>query len=97
MGVSVTRICQCCALSAIIAGYFWEPQLDACLQHLWLLLRQTPVVQCESFEPLVVAASFASWHLLFFLLDSCFFQALKQWRIQESDDLRHWKVEGAGR
>jgi hypothetical protein len=55
------------------------------------------VFKHDSFEPLLVLASFALWHLLFYTLDTVFFEALKKWRIQSSADMRHWKVEGCGR
>lgn len=62
------------------------------------MLNSTMVLVCrifqhDSFEPGLVVASFAAWHLLFYVADTKFSLHLQRWRIQNSSDMRHWKFE----
>ena len=84
-------------VAATAACCFWQSHVDDALQMIWNMLRSRRVVQHDSFEPLVVAVSFALWHFGFYCLDAYLFFELKGFRLQASEDRRHWKVEGKGR
>lgn len=93
----VTACCRGTALFTAVACCVFKSQVDAYLQRLWATLRTSSIVKHDSFEPAVVVIAFAAWHLLYFCLDSCFFDQLKPWRIQFSDDRKHWAIQGKGR
>ena len=97
MRFPVTTICRCSVLSVVAAGLAWKSAVTVILQNSWDIMRCTQVVKHDSFEPLLVVVSFAAWHLLFYLLDSCVLFEISTWRIQSSEEMTHWKVEGLGR
>lgn len=83
-----------CALALALPFAAWHSQsIDLRVEHLWRNLRGSATFQHDSFEPLLVTCSVAVFSVFFLLLD-VYGSALHRWRIQESDDISHWKIEG---
>ncbi|GMH42466.1 hypothetical protein BSKO_10385 [Bryopsis sp. KO-2023] len=76
---------------------WFSSDVNAWIQRAWDVLRESRVFRHDSFEPLLVTASVAVFSVFFRVLDTRFTSELKAWRINESDDMSHWKFEGGKR
>lgn len=80
-----------CFCLLLVVGY--SAHVDAWLSTQWSALRESLLFQHDSFEPLLVTFSVMVFSSFFKLLD--YLPALTQrWRLQDSTDVSHWKLEG---
>jgi sterol desaturase/sphingolipid hydroxylase (fatty acid hydroxylase superfamily) len=90
MTLLLIYICRAFASLCVLFVLKELPRFDALLSSAWSTLRQSDVVQLESFEPILASASFALWLNLFRVCDAL--PALRRFRLEPQSSPVDWST-----
>jgi len=90
-----TLVAQAATLSTAVLAAVFHAQLDRAMAQVYSHLLSQWWFTHDTFEPALSAACFLIFLTLWYVVDTKL-PAFKRWRIQASDDMSHWTVEGHG-